>query len=351
MKNIESDTCEIRGVLSVDTTSSGIASRRFDIFRRCWESQFGDRFPLAIYSPETIADFRINIRATRVRDVIIEDLRAASSLWTADPPGGDKDLVELHVLRHGAWTVGELPDIGEYTVSAGQFLLRHFSQQAPFKRAAHTNTQSLTLPSSIFRTLLGDRTIIGSAKSAEVRMLMAHAHTTQRAITDLGSAGVYAAHSVLIELAKAVAQNARIDDVEPQFAPALVQAAKDLANSKLSDSELSSTMLARQLNVSVRTLQRAFAAEGESVANYIRRRRLEEARIILTAPRSRLTVSELAAHWQFADSSHFIRAFKKHYGQTPTDHIRFTQKFDSATHYHNGEQFIDLYEDSITEHP
>jgi AraC-like DNA-binding protein len=29
---------------------------------------------------------------------------------------------------------------------------------------------------------------------------------------------------------------------------------------------------------------------------------------------ARLSVSELAAYWQFADSSHFIRAFKKHHG-------------------------------------
>ena len=35
-----------------------------------------------------------------------------------------------------------------------------------------------------------------------------------------------------------------------------------------------------------------------------------------------LTDPELAAHWQFADSSHFIRAFKKHYGRTPTDYAR-----------------------------
>jgi AraC-like DNA-binding protein len=55
------------------------------------------------------------------------------------------------------------------------------------------------------------------------------------------------------------------------------------------------------------------------VTAYIRQRRLEEARLALTAPSGRLSVSDLAAHWQFADSSHFIRAFKKLYGRTPTD--------------------------------
>lgn len=114
------------------------------------------------------------------------------------------------------------------------------------------------------------------------------------------------------------------DDVEPLLAPALTQAAKDLADSRLTDPDLCTATLARELNVSARTLQRAFTAAGESVTTYIRRRRLEEARLALSVPAGRLTISDLAAHWQFADSSHFIRTFKKRYGQTPTDYARST---------------------------
>ncbi|NGO08282.1 helix-turn-helix domain-containing protein [Streptomyces sp. HC44] len=156
-----------------------------------------------------------------------------------------------------------------------------------------------------------------------MRMLTAHSNMIHATVADLGPAGVHAAHSTLIELAKAVAVR-RFDDVEPQLAPALTRAAKDLANSHLPDPELSPAMLARELNISVRTLQRAFATVGESVTTYIRHRRLEEARLALTAPSGRWSISELAAHWQFADSSHFIRAFKKHYGQTPTEYARST---------------------------
>jgi AraC family transcriptional regulator, positive regulator of tynA and feaB len=140
-------------------------------------------------------------------------------------------------------------------------------------------------------------------------------------LSGLGPAGVRAAHSTLIELAKAVAQG-RFDDHEPRLAPALAQAARDLADSRLAGPDLSPAVLARELNVSVRTLQRAFAAGGESATAYIRHRRLEEARLALTAPSARLSVSELAAHWHFADSSHFIRAFRKRYGQSPADYAR-----------------------------
>ncbi|MEV7583702.1 helix-turn-helix domain-containing protein [Streptomyces erythrochromogenes] len=45
-------------------------------------------------------------------------------------------------------------------------------------------------------------------------------------------------------------------------------------------------------------------------------------RLALVSPSGRLSISELAAHWQFADGSHFTRAFKKQYGQTPTEYAR-----------------------------
>ncbi|MQY24184.1 Transcriptional activator FeaR [Nocardia sp. RB20] len=71
-----------------------------------------------------------------------------------------------------------------------------------------------------------------------------------------------------------------------------------------------------------RTLHRAFAQLEESVAAYIRRRRLEQARLDLTTSRGRPNVAEVGARWHFADSSHFIRAFKKQYGETPAQFAR-----------------------------
>jgi AraC family transcriptional activator of tynA and feaB len=47
-------------------------------------------------------------------------------------------------------------------------------------------------------------------------------------------------------------------------------------------------------------------------------------RLALTAPSNHLSTSELASHWQFADSSHFTRAFKQHYGWTSTEYACMT---------------------------
>ncbi len=69
--------------------------------------------------------------------------------------------------------------------------------------------------------------------------------------------------------------------------------------------------------MSVRTLYGGFAQQAtSSVMGYVRERRLERARVELVS--TRLIVSELAARWHFADGSHFVKANKKHFGETPT---------------------------------
>lgn len=313
-----------RGVFAVDSTAPDSAPRGLDVFRRGWQTQVGDDvFQLPAFSPDTIGDFRVKGNVAKVHGAAIADLHAASATRTADVPGGDQDLVAMYVVRSGAWTLGGPSGYGDQTVSAGQFLVRHLGRLTAFETTAHLTAKFLVLPPGELKPLLGNRVVTGPADSAEVRLLTALADMIHMTVADLGPAGVAAAQGTLIELTKAVVKG-RFDDVEPRLAPALTQAAKDLADRRLADPELSPAMLARELNVSVRTLHRAFAAVGEQVSTYIRHRRLHEARLALVSPSGRLSISELAAHWQFADGSHFTRAFKKHYGQTPTECARST---------------------------
>jgi AraC-like DNA-binding protein len=313
-----------RGALFLDSTVSRAGRPGFDAFLRAWETQIGDGFRLPGFSAATAEDFRVRTRAARVRDVAITDIHGVSALQSEGKLNGIEDQVRMFVVRRGAWMIGGPPDRGERTVSAGQFLLRHVGRPMHFQTLPHTVVKVLVLPATVLKPLLGNRSVTGPADSAEVRLLAAHANTVQVTAPDLGQAGVQAAHSTLIELAKAVARG-RFDDAEPLLAPALAHAAKEITESRLADPGLSPAMLASELHVSVRTLQRAFASAGEPVAAYIRQRRLEEALLALTAPSNRLSISELAAYWQFTDSSHFTRAFKKRYGQTPSQYARSTR--------------------------
>jgi AraC family transcriptional regulator, positive regulator of tynA and feaB len=325
---VEADA--VNGAFSVDFTMSGAtpgsaipdgAPPGSEAFLRAWEREIGDDCrPTS--GATTLAEFEVKSRAVKVSDVAIIDLHGVSAVRSENiPPAFEEEQVRMFVVWRGAWTRDGSRDRGDQTLTGGQFVLEHTDRKSRFETVPDTTAKLLVLPAAILGPLLGKRVVLGAADSAEVRLLVAHAKMVHEMVADLSVAGVEAARNSLLELIKAVAIG-RFDDVEPLLGPSLAQAAKALADKHLADPELSPTMLARELNVSVRTLQRAFAAAGESVTSYVRHRRLDEARLALTAPYGRPTLSELAAHWQFADRSHFIRAFKKQYGQTPTEYAR-----------------------------
>jgi AraC-like DNA-binding protein len=190
-----------------------------------------------------------------------------------------------------------------------------------FEVARQARATVLILPARALGPLIGDRLVAGPSAVAEARLLLGHVRLLARSAPDLSPAGAQAAHLALVELLRGVLRQ-RPDGAEPAHADALAQAARELADARLADPELSPALLARELGVSLRSLHRAFAGAEETVAGYVRRRRLEHARTALLSRTGRPNVSELAAYWQFADSSHFSRAFKRQYGQTPTEFAR-----------------------------
>lgn len=87
---------------------------------------------------------------------------------------------------------------------------------------------------------------------------------------------------------------------------------------RLADPELSAGAVARRFGISDRYLRMLFAQEGESVADYVARRRLEECARRLADPRWRhCTVSEVAIAWGFNSLGSFDRVFKQRFQCTP----------------------------------
>lgn len=78
------------------------------------------------------------------------------------------------------------------------------------------------------------------------------------------------------------------------------------------------TDLAAELGVSPRTLHRAFAAAGETVAARWRHVRMEHAgTLLLQARLSGLTMAEIGRRCGYTDASHFAREFQRVHGETP----------------------------------
>ncbi|MCC7463496.1 MAG: helix-turn-helix domain-containing protein [Gammaproteobacteria bacterium] len=88
----------------------------------------------------------------------------------------------------------------------------------------------------------------------------------------------------------------------------------------LRDPELSARSVAAAFGISPRYLHMLFVKEGETVSNYMLRRRLEQCVKQLSDPLWRKrTITEIAFSWGFNNATHFARVFRHRYETTPRD--------------------------------
>ncbi|GAA2613252.1 hypothetical protein GCM10010304_77290 [Streptomyces roseoviolaceus] len=77
---------------------------------------------------------------------------------------------------------------GEVTVPAGQFIVRHNVPPVRFEVAPRTAVKVLSLPAAQLKPLIGDRSLVGPADLAEVRLLMGYATVVDATLNDLSPA-------------------------------------------------------------------------------------------------------------------------------------------------------------------
>ncbi|MFF7159510.1 helix-turn-helix domain-containing protein [Streptomyces sp. NPDC008139] len=305
------------GTFDVDADTTGTGRDTWAPFIDTWNDRMGDLYPLPEFSASTVDGFQGTMRSVAIQDTAVNELWASSPVRTQAVGTDEHDQVRLYVGLRGAVSLHDPHDrAGDAHVTAGTYFMHHCVTENHFHTTPVIGTRIFIFPGDALRSLVAGKPRTGRATSPAAQILMAHTSTVQRVLGDLGPAGAHASRDALLELARGLVLD-RFDDREPAFTPALAQAARDLADARLTDAELSLASVAAHLHVSVRTLQRAFADLEEPFSAYVRRRRLEEAAAALAEPGSRLSVSEAATRWHFTDSSHFIRAFKKRYHLTP----------------------------------
>jgi AraC-like DNA-binding protein len=261
------------------------------------------------------------MRSVALKDAGINEFWASTRVSTETIGTQEQDEVRIYVGLRGVLALNE-PDGhgGNISITQGTCFLHHCTRENHFRTAPETAARIFVLPADDLRHLLGRRSRTGPASAPMARILMSHADMLQRTVGRLGPDEARAARNALIELAKGVMLG-QFDDREPVHVPALVHAARKVADARLTDAELSTATVAAHFHVSTRTLQRAFGGQGEPLSAYIRRRRLEEAAREFRRHGSRLTVSQAAAIWHFTDGSHFIRCFKKEFHMTPREFL------------------------------
>jgi AraC-like DNA-binding protein len=94
--------------------------------------------------------------------------------------------------------------------------------------------------------------------------------------------------------------------------------------SQSNDPGLNATAVAVALGITPRYVHLLLEDTGKSFTHHVLERRLERAKILLRDPQwHRRKVADIAAEAGFTDLSYFNRAFRRHFGTTPS-HIRAT---------------------------
>jgi AraC-like DNA-binding protein len=113
---------------------------------------------------------------------------------------------------------------------------------------------------------------------------------------------------------------AAVSDSKQTSRAVLLHRIKTYVDAGLADPSLSPEKIARAHFISVRHLHKLFEANGLSVCEWIRERRLDRCRRDLGDPAlAEETVFTIAVRWGFTSQAHFSRLFRAAYGNTPRE--------------------------------
>ncbi|NMO55325.1 helix-turn-helix transcriptional regulator [Actinoplanes sp. TBRC 11911] len=249
---------------------------------------------------------RLRMRTNPLDDLVLQDMRSDEVAGHCD--WNDRVIVAFQERGRSRMSAGrQVVDVPAGQVRA----MRGVSSSWDWATADGTAVTILSLPAAGVRFRGRQRPVAAAGGGPAARMLLAHLRTWAEVTDRLSPAASRAARDVALELFQALLDDHVADDLP---AP-LVRAAMDWIDGRLLDRDLNPRAVADSLFVSARSLHRAFASEDASVMGYVRGKRLDRARADLTA--TSLTVSEIAARWHFADGGHFIKAYRKRFGERP----------------------------------
>lgn len=205
-------------------------------------------------------------------------------------------------------------------LTPGEVVVWDSRRPAQFKVLEALRKRTLFLPRDELEALcphLDRLTAVGlSRRSPAARLLVAHLDALAAILPTLDGPTIVGARNATLELlGAALRPDATAGGTS--LRAGLHALASEHVEHRLGEPALTPESVARALGVSLRSLQLAFEEQGDSVAAFVRRRRLARAHAELSR-RDDVSVTEVAFRWGFADSGHFARVFKRAYGLSPS---------------------------------
>jgi AraC-like DNA-binding protein len=270
----------------------------------------------------------VTFGGVRIREFVRAESRAGR------PPGAENaGLVGLHSVRSGAIEVATPRGVRRFGPREA-FMMSH--DEAPVTApVGPLALLSIMVPSEALTdgVALGPgevRPVARTSSLLEPALVFAHRAAAARpdAISGLGS---YYFERLLQEMVMGVAVEG-VDPSPPSNGPDLYCRGVAVIDAQLSDPALGARVVATQVRISLRQLQRAFQAHGTTVERQIRRRRVDHA-VELLSDRSYdgLSVTQIARHSGFSNGSSLARAMRQEQGTTPAEVRRASHRSGSPS--------------------
>ncbi|WP_010141147.1 helix-turn-helix domain-containing protein [Oceanicola sp. S124] len=233
---------------------------------------------------------------------------------------GADDAIIFSLPRAGRFTYISGDDL-PIAVNVGDIFIRDLAHPWSASAAGDSDLITLRLPYQEFAARYGDPQHLAGRHAATRPEVACVGSILQTALTFLQSDPAEAQRDILARsVLDALGMLKPTERVQVTATESLHRAAVLYVARHLPDPELSPTMVARQMGVSPRRLQRAFHARGTTLQGTILDMRLSRAAEALCCWRGAVGITDLAMSLGFNDTAYFTRAFARRFGHPPSRH-------------------------------
>lgn len=304
------------------STSFRVDQRHESDARERWEHVLDTAFvPMAIRIGSLDAQFPFLglLRHRRIHDLGLIEAECGPCAGTRGSTRisrSTSDYIAVLTLREGQERVSQ--DGEDAVLGDGDVVVCDTQRAMSFEMPRDSRKQILLAPRTAIEEITGTAwpaaALMLSAANPATHLLTNHLDALIHTVEHLSPVAAMAARTATLYLLAAAASPHSTRLAAETVPEVLVEAMKKWIEAHLLDPGLCPAEVAAAHAVSLRTAQRLFQHADESLAAYIRRRRLVRARGALIGA---TTINEIAHRYGFYDAGHFTRAFKAEYGTTP----------------------------------
>lgn len=231
----------------------------------------------------------------------------------------DHYYIHLPLSEEGLTLEG---DAGErLSVAAGEPLLMDLSRPYRAREGAGRSMQAV-MPREVLDELLpGPRDMHAQhLQGAAARILADLLRSLMAGLPRMPSAEASSmAKGTMHVVAASLAPNSQsIERARPAIESSLLRQACRYIDLHVKEAALDAARICAALRVSRATLYRVFEPYG-GVARHVTERRLVRLQAVICSPGPRRSLASLAEEYGFADGAQFSRAFRRHFGYSPSD--------------------------------